>query len=267
MPHSTQFKFSTTWNHNTARWEKREHQRQMKGVQGVHLLSPPLLWTRLRAWGCHWYEVRTFPGARPGHGKAPRGAVSEKIRVQHCDWSVDSKLWWKRAERLSGNCRVKCYIRMTLWKCITFFHTSLSSLSKAPLLQCYKNTSRGDFDLCAFECDFQCPPPCLSGSVQHNSSFLAILSASLAHSLSPCMTSWWPATSARKDEARWVDLHSEVGMEQKYVVVSVISKYLNVLYEVTFGCEKCPWTTFRGKKIPASYFYNSCQSNMRSVNK
>lgn len=37
-----------------------------------------------------------------------------------------------------------------------------------------------------------------------------------------------------------MDLHSEVGMEQKYVVVSVISKYLYVLYEVTFGCEKCP---------------------------
>lgn len=90
--------------------------------------------------------------------KAPGGTVSEKILLQSCDWSVDLKLWWKRAEHLSlsRNWRLKCYIHMALWNCITFCHTALSILSKAPLLQCYENTSRGVFDLCAFECDFQC---------------------------------------------------------------------------------------------------------------
>ncbi len=60
-----------------------------------------LLWTRLRAWGCHWYKMWTFLCSRPGHGKAPGGTMSVKILLQPCDWSVDLMLWWKRAERLS----------------------------------------------------------------------------------------------------------------------------------------------------------------------
>lgn len=147
-----------------------------------------LLWTRLRARGCHCYKVGTLVRARPGHGKAPGGTVSEKILLQPCDWSVDLKLWWKRAERLSlaiagWNAIYACHSE----KCITFFHTALSTLSKAPLLQCYQNTSRGESDLCAFECDFQCP-------LHFSGVLFNCLSLSLPRSL--WVTSRWPATLA-----------------------------------------------------------------------
>lgn len=191
-----------------------------------------LLWTRLRAWGCHWYKVWTFLLTRPGHGEAPRGAVSEKILLQPCDWSVDSKLWWKRAERL------KRYIRMTLWKCITFFHTSLSRLSKAPLLQCYQNTSRGDFDLWAFP---MCPSISQWFCWTHNSSLFS--PSFLPRSLSLCVTSRWHSYSNTEGRDAPSGSPLREGGEQKYVVISFISKYftfplkMNVLCQVTFKCK------------------------------
>lgn len=111
-----------------------------------------LICTRLGARGCHWYKVWTFLSTGRDMEKAPGGTVSEKMLLQPCDWSVDLKLWWKRAKHLSlsGNWCLKCYICMAIWKCITFYHTALSTLSKVPLLQCYKNTSRGVLDLWAW---------------------------------------------------------------------------------------------------------------------
>lgn len=129
-PHSTQLKFSTP--PTLERKMNTEGKWKESKVFTCWILL--LLWTRLWARGCHWHKVWTFLRTRPGHGEAPRGAVSEEILLQPCDWSVDSKLWWKRAERLSS------WNATYAWHCesaFSFFHTSLSSLSKAPLLQCY----------------------------------------------------------------------------------------------------------------------------------
>lgn len=113
---------------------------------------------------------------------------------------------------LSGNWRLKCYIRVALWKCITFFHTALSTLSKATLLQCYENTSRGVFDLCAFECDFQCP--------LHLSVLLLDITSLPSSPTFP--GSEWPlsnqplSNTQHQDETHWEHLRSE-GKRQKYI--------------------------------------------------
>ncbi len=96
------------------------------------------------------YEARTWKSTG---GHRVRENTTPALRLK-CGLKAVME---KGRAALSGNCRLKCYIRMPQWKCITFFHTALSTLSKAPLLQSYKNTSRGEFDLCAFECDFQSP--------------------------------------------------------------------------------------------------------------
>lgn len=171
IPHSTQFKISTPLtlhclhNCNTGPLGGRGYQWKESKVFTCWIF--PLLWTRLRARGCHWYKVWTFPRMRPGHGKAPGGTVSEKILLQPCDWSVDLKLWWKRAERLlSGNCQLKCYIRVPLWKCITFLHAAhFNPLQSPTAAMLRKYIKRWVWFVCIWVW-FPMSPPFLSSSVE-----------------------------------------------------------------------------------------------------
>lgn len=203
-PHSTQLKFST----------------------------PPTLERKMNTEGCHWHKVWTFLRTRPGHGEAPRGAVSEEILLQPCEWSVDSKLWWKRAERLSS------WNATYAWHCesaFTFFHTSLSSLSKAPLLQCY--IKRWLWFVCVWVRFPMSPSISQWFCWTHNS-------------LSLCVTSRWHSYS--NTDGRDTPSGSPLGGggEQKYVVISFISKYftfplkMNVLCQVTFKCKGCTHVLF-----------------------
>lgn len=136
-PHSTQFKISTPLtlyslhNCNTGSLGKMNTKGKLKESKVFTCWIRLLLWTRLRAWGCHWYKVWTFLRTRPGHGKAPGGTVSEKILLQHCDWSVDLKLWWKRAERL--------FLAIAGWNAIYACHSeSALPFSTQPFQPCPK---------------------------------------------------------------------------------------------------------------------------------
>lgn len=125
----------------------------------------------------------TFIRERPGHGKAPEGTVSEKILLQSCYWSVDLKVWWKRAEQLA--------LAIAGWNATyTWHYESALPLSTQPFklfpkpapLQCYENTSWGEFDLCKLKCNFQCP----------FHSLVILLHTTFSHSLtpSPSLSEW-----------------------------------------------------------------------------
>lgn len=129
---------------------------------------------------------------------------------------------------LSANCRLQCYIRMTLWKCITFFSTQpFQPSSKAPLLHCYRNTSRGEFDLCAFPMS----PPSLSSSVEHN--------FSLSHRLPATVSLRWPPddpplvahSNTRGRDAPAGNISTQEGEKQKYVALFFFFSLENILLE------------------------------------
>lgn len=158
-----------------------------------------VLSARLRARGCRWYKMWTFLRMRPGTWKSTGGqhvreyttpALRLKCGLKAVMEKGRSALWQLPAEMLYTHATVKVHY---------LFHTALSTHSKA-VLQCYENTSRGEFDLCAFQCDFECPPPFLSSSVEHNFSLF------LSHS--SWVTSQWPATLAHSDSEGWDTLRT-----------------------------------------------------------
>lgn len=174
---------------------------------------------------------------------------------------------------LSANCRLQCYIRMTLWKCITFFSTQpFQPSSKAPLLHCYRNTSRGEFDLCAFPMS----PPSLSSSVEHN--------FSLSHRLPATVSLRWPPddpplvahSNTRGRDAPAGNISTQEGEKQKYVALffffhlKIFYLRINVLYKVTFRCTasaEITHTQWKTSSVSSMlYSYISCQTNKRSEN-
>lgn len=175
---------------------------------------------------------------------------------------------------LSANCRLQCYIRMTLWKCITFFSTQpFQPSSKAPLLHCYRNTSRGEFDLCAFPMS----PPSLSSSVEHN---FSLFSPSPRHCIS-AVTSRRPATRCPLKHPRtWracrEHLHSGGGKAEICSLVFFFSLE-NILLEdkcfiqgdiqVHSKCRDYTHTEWKTSSVGSMlYSYISCQTNKRSEN-
>lgn len=175
---------------------------------------------------------------------------------------------------LSANCRLQCYIRMTLWKCITFFSTQpFQPSSKAPLLHCYRNTSRGEFDLCAFPMS----PPSLSSSVEHN--------FSLSHRLPATVSLRWPPddpplvahSNTRGRDAPAGNISTQEGEKQKYVALYFFFSLENILLEdkcfiqgdiqVHSKCRDYTHTEWKTSSVGSMlYSYISCHTNKRSEN-
>lgn len=137
-PHSTQFQISAplTLHSHHHRWGcggNTKGKLKKSKVSTCWILL--LLCTRLRAWGCHWYKVWTFPPYEARTWKSTGGHRVRENTTPALRLKCGLKaIMEKGRAALSGNCLLKCYIRMTLWKCITFSHTTLSTLSKASLL-------------------------------------------------------------------------------------------------------------------------------------
>lgn len=147
---STLFKINPP-PHNTTRGN--EYKGKWKESKTFTCWVLHLLWRRLRAGGSHWYKVWFYCIIVQDMEKHRGGSVSEKILLQHCDWSVDLKLWWKRAEPQR--------------KCITFSTQHFQAFPKPFCCDVTKIHQEVRFDLCESEGYFQCGSPFLSSCVEH----------------------------------------------------------------------------------------------------